>query len=332
MKGTSSRESVPHKINTNMRMYIHDIDRDYPPHWHTDIELIHMVKGTYKINCGSRSYFLEEGDIMLICPAVIHEIFNTTPSGLRIYVQADLSKTISLREIDTAFRDMAPALHIKAATCPPDLYNTLCDYIHDIEKIYLGSANAHDMTERRNGNSVMLTSELEPFGEVEIYTILMRFIALAGKNLALFQQTTPSSRTSGHRSKASLSSVCEYISDHFTEEITLEDIASYAGFSKFHFSRIFTEYTGETFYQYLQQKRINYAQTLLSNPSLSITEVAYQAGFTSSTAFTRVFRKSTGYTPSQFRLLNEERHPLQANAHFAHLEPCEQMELRSYSH
>ena len=312
-------------------MYIHDLDTDYPPHWHTDIELIHMVKGTYKINCGARSYFLEEGDIMLICPAVIHEILNTTHMGLRIYVQADLSKTISLREIDTAFRDMAPALHIKAATCPPDLYITLCDYIHAIEKIYLGSADPYEMTERRNGNSVMLNSELEPFGEVEIYTILMRFIALAGKNLSLFQQAATSSHAGGTRSKASLSSVCEYISDHFAEEITLEDIASYAGFSKFHFSRIFTEYTGETFYQYLQQKRINYAQTLLSNPSLSITDVAYQSGFTSSTAFTRVFRKSTGFTPSQFRLLNEEKHPLQANEHFAHLGECEQVELRSVS-
>ena len=162
-------------------------------------------------------------------------------------------------------------------------------------------------------------SELEPYEEVEIYAILMRFIALAGKNPSLFLQGTGADHSMGQRNRIPLSNVCTYIAEHFTEEISLDDIASYAGFSKYHFSRIFTEYTGETFYQYLQQKRINFAQTLLSNPLLSITDVAYQSGFASSTAFTRVFRKSTGYTPSEFRLLNEERHPLSQNEHFAQI-------------
>ena len=72
-----------------------------------------------------------------------------------------------------------------------------------------------------------------------------------------------------------------------------------------------------TFYQYLQQMRINHAKSLLSNPELSVTDISYQTGFTSCTAFTRAFKKSTGYPPSQFRTLNEEQHPLSANPHFA---------------
>nr|MCR5557954.1 helix-turn-helix transcriptional regulator [Butyrivibrio sp.] len=101
--------------------------------------------------------------------------------------------------------------------------------------------------------------------------------------------------------------------------ITLDSVSAYAGFSKFHFERIFREYTGVTFYQYLQQTRINYAQTLLSNPELTITDISDQAGFASCTAFTRAFKKNTGYPPSQFRMLNEETQHLTTTPHFAKL-------------
>ncbi len=306
---STSRESVPHRFNTNIRMYINKINANFQAHWHTDIEIIYPTEGTYQVNCGSRSYFLEEGDILLICPAVIHEIVTTTPVGTRIYIQADLSKAVSLREIESAFHEMAPALHIRVASCPPDIYRKICDYIHDIQEIYFGSAPPIEMCEEQDVDSLVLFTALQPYGAVEIYSILMRLIALVGKNLTLIQQTTQASQMASHRNRIALSNVCEYIAEHFTEEITLEEIADYAGFSKYHFARIFNEYTGETFYQYLQQKRIRFAQTLLSNPMLSITDVAYQAGFASSAAFTRTFRKSTGYTPSQFRLLDEKQYP-----------------------
>ncbi len=314
----NSRESVQHKINTNLRMYINQEETNYPPHWHTDIEIICPREGTYRVVCGTQTYNLAEGDILLICPAVIHEIFSTS-MGTRIYIQADFSKPTALKEIEKAFREMAPALHIKKSQCPEFLYNDFCKWIDKIKDIYFGSAPPVEMSEGKNGHSLMSFTELEPYGEVEIYSILMQFIALAGKNINLFQGASAIESNSSHKNTISLSSVCTYLSEHFTENITLEDIAAFAGFSKYHFARIFSDYTGTTFYQFLQQKRIHFAQTLLSNPALSITDIAYQSGFASSTAFTRAFRKSTGYNPSQFRMLNEEKHPLPANAHFSEL-------------
>ena len=145
----------------------------------------------------------------------------------------------------------------------------------------------------------------------------MQFIAYCAKNFALFQGPDPVSSSGAFKNSISLSNVCAYISEHFTEALSLESISEYAGFSKYHFERIFREYTGVTFYQYLLQMRINYAQTLLSNPELSVTDISDQAGFASCTAFTRAFKKSTGYPPSQFRMLNEVKHPLNANPHFA---------------
>lgn len=314
----SVRESVQHKINTSLRMYINQEHTNYPAHWHTDIEIIWPKEGYYKVICANQTYNLDEGDILLICPAVLHEIFSLS-LGTRVYIQADFSRITALKEIDKAFRLMSPALHIKKKYCPSDIYKQLCEWLEMIKELYFGSAPPVQMSEGKIGHSLMSFTELDPYGELEIYSILMQFIALCGKNISLFQGTDSKSDSSTFKNSLSLSNVCAYLSEHFTEDISLENVAAYAGFSKYHFERIFSEYTGVTFYQYLQQMRINYAQTLLSNPELSITDISYQAGFASCTAFTRAFRKSTGYPPSQFRMLNEEHHPLPANLHFADL-------------
>ena len=313
-----AKESIRHKINTNIRMFINRLHSDFPPHWHTDIEVIIPMEAPYKVICSNQKYFVDIGDILLICPAVLHEIFSPVP-GARLYIQADFSGIVSLKELEKAFRLMSPALHIKKKNCPKEVYDNLFDYIDRIKKLYFGSAAASSTTEEPFDENVTAFTELDPFEEIEIYSILMEFIAYCAKNIGLFIGSDSVSPVSTFKNSISLSNVCAYISEHFTENISLESVASYAGFSKYHFERIFSDYTGLTFYQYLQQMRINYAQTLLSNPELSITDISYQAGFASSAAFTRAFRKSTGYPPSQFRMLNEVRHPLPANPHFAKL-------------
>ncbi|WP_022764278.1 AraC family transcriptional regulator [Butyrivibrio sp. XPD2006] len=313
---SSAKETVNHKKNTNLRMFINRLHADFPPHWHTDIEIIIPKEAPYKVVCGNQSYNVEIGDILMICPAVLHEIFSPTP-GSRVYIQADFSGIITLKEIEKAFRLMSPALHIKKNSCPQDVYDRICNYIDKIMHLYFGSALNSQIQEVPDDDSILTFSELEPYVELEIYSVLLQFIAYCGKNIGLFHESDSATTTATFKNSISLSKVCAYISEHFTEDITLESISAYAGFSKYHFERIFSDYTGMTFYQYLQQMRINYAQTLLSNPEFSITDISYQAGFASSTAFTRAFKKSTGYPPSQFRMLNEARHPLSANPHFA---------------
>lgn len=312
---SNAKEQVDHKINTNLRVFINSLHSDFPPHWHADIEIIIPLDAPYKVKCANQMYDMEIGDILFVCPAVLHEIFSPVP-GSRLYIQADFSGFTSMTDLKGAFRLMSPALHIKKSTCTTELYNQLFGYIDAITNLYFGCTSSMELIDMEEDTNVSI-KELEPYNELEIYSYLMMFIALCGKNLNLFKGTTSVPGTHSFRNTIPLSDVCAYIADHFTEELTLEHVAEYAGFSKYHFERIFTDYNGVTFYRYLQQMRINYAQTLLSNHELSITDIAWQTGFTSCTAFTRAFKKNTGYPPSQYRMLNEEKHPLSANSHFA---------------
>lgn len=300
----TSKEQIHHKVNTSLRVFVNRLHSDFPPHWHPDVEIIRPLAAPYKIACSTHTYVVEVGDILIICPAVLHEIFSLS-NGARLYIQADFSNNVSLSDLSKAFRLMSPALHIQKKHCPEDVYKKICDYIDEIKNLYFGSfANA----EEHDDTSIDYI-ELEPFKELDIYSLLIQLISYCAQNYSLFISNENHSHGTTYKNTIALSNVCTYIADNFTENITLEEVASFAGFSKYHFERIFTDYSGMTFYQYLQQMRINYAQTLLSNSELSITDVSYQSGFASSAAFTRAFKKSTGYAPSQFRSFQETLRP-----------------------
>ena len=90
---------------------------------------------------------------------------------------------------------------------------------------------------------------------------------------------------------------------HFNEDISLEDAARKAGLSKFYFSRIFKQYTGQTFYDYLSFLRIQAAETLLKDTSTPVSAIALACGYANISSFNRNFRKFQKCTPSQYRSL-----------------------------
>ncbi|MBR6396098.1 MAG: helix-turn-helix transcriptional regulator, partial [Lachnospiraceae bacterium] len=112
------------------------------------------------------------------------------------------------------------------------------------------------------------------------------------------------SQTKQHEYINKFLNVCNYINDHYAEDIDADTLASIAGFSRFHFSRLFKQYTGSTYYEYLTKKRIEMAERYLISPELSITEVAMRSGFNSLSTFNRVFKSALGCTPSEYKGLN----------------------------
>ncbi len=96
--------------------------------------------------------------------------------------------------------------------------------------------------------------------------------------------------------------VCDYIDKHLAEEMTLGELAAIAGFSEFHFHRIFAAMTGETLFAFIQRLRLERAATrLCTHPAQKITQLAFEYGFTSSAVFCRAFKKRFGCAPSEFR-------------------------------
>ncbi|WP_299675343.1 GyrI-like domain-containing protein [uncultured Tenacibaculum sp.] len=100
----------------------------------------------------------------------------------------------------------------------------------------------------------------------------------------------------------------QYIEENSSTKLLLEDVASKAHFSPFHFHRIFKAITGETFNNFIVRKRIEKsADYLLHKPDKSISEIAFSSGFSSISSFSRTFKKFYGMSPKQFQESSSSR-------------------------
>jgi AraC-like DNA-binding protein len=99
---------------------------------------------------------------------------------------------------------------------------------------------------------------------------------------------------------------CSYISENCTRAITQQEVAEYTGFSTYYFSRIFKEYTDESFNVFLTRHRLEHAVRLLTSDNISITDVAFLSGFQSISNFNKVFLKEMKCSPKEYRKLRQQ--------------------------
>ena len=95
----------------------------------------------------------------------------------------------------------------------------------------------------------------------------------------------------------------QYVQEHYSESITLEDVCAATGFSVSYFSALFKKESGEGFSKYLTGVRMERAKELLQESSLPVSEVCAQVGYSDLKHFTQTFKKYTSLSPAQYRKL-----------------------------
>lgn len=96
-----------------------------------------------------------------------------------------------------------------------------------------------------------------------------------------------------------------YINEHYSEKLTLSDVAEKNYVSVWHLSKLINKHTGKGFNDILNSVRINNAKTILSNPEYKIYEIAEMVGISDVTYFSKLFKKFTGLSPNQYRNSSE---------------------------
>ncbi|MHB9133993.1 MAG: GyrI-like domain-containing protein [Armatimonadota bacterium] len=92
-----------------------------------------------------------------------------------------------------------------------------------------------------------------------------------------------------------------YIEEHLTDEVNVLEIAEYAGYSAFHFGRIFQGLTGESVMEYVRKRRLTMAACALVQTKRRILDIAVEYQYDSQEAFTRSFKRAYGMTPGVYR-------------------------------
>ena len=97
------------------------------------------------------------------------------------------------------------------------------------------------------------------------------------------------------------SAIKKYIKENYKRNISAGDVAGILGYSDVYFSKIFKQLFDDTFINYLTKVRIDKAKVLLKDVSFNIKEVGASVGYTDSNYFTKVFKRSVGMSPSEYR-------------------------------
>lgn len=92
-----------------------------------------------------------------------------------------------------------------------------------------------------------------------------------------------------------------FIDQHFTEEISLEMTAEHVNLSPYYFSKMFKNESGENFSDYVTERRIAKSKELMTDVNVSLKEVCYLVGYKDPNYFSRVFKRVTGATPTEYR-------------------------------
>ena len=273
-------ETINYKQSTSIKLYDNDEYEDYPAHWHTTPEIIMPTENIYTVECYNQIITLREGDIILICPGCIHTLY-APEKGRRIIFQADINPLRFMKEIETLVTIISPLIVITPEDFP-SIYDKVKSLLLEIKDEYLSSSS---------------------FSEVSIYSKTLEIITLIGRSRAATGMKTisPDAPRKQEEYIEKFIEICNYISAHCSDELNLEAVASMSGFSKFYFSRLFKQFTNVSFYKYVNQKRIEKAAEMLTEPNISITNVALSCGFESLSSFIRMFKILKGCTPTEFR-------------------------------
>lgn len=273
-------EITHHMKSISLRFWHNTQAVDFSNHWHTSVEIIMPLEGGYTVCIQQQEYILEEGDIFVIPAGTLHSL-RSPDTGSRFIFLFEINLLSQLPGFNYIQSLMSQPIHIR--------YDEQSDYYMEQASLIMQLADFYW------GNSVSK--------EMHIYASLVTFFARIREQNAstLPPASAASSKTGSLVSR--LSVVLDYLDTHYSENITLEEVAGIANFSKFYFTRLFKQYTSQTFYDYLSSRRIQAAEQMLTVPNLAITDVSLKSGFSSLSSFNRTFKRLKGCSPSEYRSL-----------------------------
>lgn len=104
-----------------------------------------------------------------------------------------------------------------------------------------------------------------------------------------------------HRGNPIISKVIKYLDENISEDLSLELAAKVAGVNPFYLSKLFREETGDTFVNYISEKRLDKAKELLANSDLSVKEITAEIGYNDQNYLSKLFKARFGISPTDFR-------------------------------
>lgn len=262
-----------------LRKFEHSNPNTHPFwHFHPELEIVYIKHGSGKRHIGNHISYYSGGDLIFMGPNLPHYGFTDRLSG-------------SSSEI---------VLQMREDFLGPDFFKM--PEMHAIAQLFERSksgmsfyGNIKDEVGARL-NSLFYMDAFEKLTEflkiLQLLANTKEYTTLNASGVTLVIQPQDSDR---------IDQIYKYVSDHFTEDILLDDMASLSNMTVPSFCRYFKKVTGKTFTEFVNEFRIVHACKLLSEERHSVSEVCFESGFNNYSYFNRLFKEKTGKSPNLYR-------------------------------
>lgn len=139
-----------------------------------------------------------------------------------------------------------------------------------------------------------------PFNELKCYSLLLETLYLLLQH-AHYTIATEKEYSAAQKNSLRINRITEYISAHYKERISLEDIAEMEMISSYHVSHFIKDVLGVSFQEYLNHIRFDHALRLIQKTSLNILDICMESGFSGSKYLNQMFQKNFGCTAVEYR-------------------------------
>lgn len=250
-------------------------------HWHREMEVICIEKGSGLARLNRETIRVKEGDIVFVNCGVLHGI-KTDPKNILYYksIVFDLSflsgpagDLCQERLISLLLHNQAEFTHLISPESP------------DYKNIRTLFYQLHDCHHNK-----------QPYYYVKLKSLFFDFFyeMLAGNYII-------PADAAQNKTLAPIKLVLDYINGHYREPLTAAGLTALSNYSEYYFMKIFKQYTGKTLTTYINDLRLEKAKALLLHTDASITEIALEVGFNNTSYFIRKFQQANTLSPHKYR-------------------------------
>jgi len=278
------REEVTNTINFH-KQNVQSTGCCAPIHFHDYIEVLYVFGGEYSVWLDGEYFEFSTGDLVLINSCKLHHIIcrNAVSNGGYYCIQflpsilyESTRKVFEYKYVMPFLTNHNPPRNILLAS---EISNSeIPRLVYDMYRETQNKGYAYDFAMKAD--------------VYKIFLYILRHWQKAGLNV---------SKEVNIDLTAKIQNVIDYITTHYSEPITVEEMAKSANLSYSYFSRIFKQVTERSFSEYLNYIRISESEKLLLTTDMNITEIAFAVGFSTSSYYIQQFRHYKNLSPKQFK-------------------------------
>ena len=263
-----------HRYSDTMDFYVKkDVYKNPMPsmHFHSAFEVYYLLKGERDYFIGDRFFKITDGDLILIPPNTLHRTAGKGANRILLHFTEDfLLRYFSKELIERVLGEYEP-------------------------RVYRVGRAEREGLELATSQMLALYADTPEedvdFAAVAFYLLEMLFGLSKAKNNYVARSY----------SDQRISRIVQYINENYSKIASIEEIADHFYISKYYLCRLFARDLGMPLVTYLNMVKVRAACVLIEREELSLTEIALQCGFNSSSYFCKVFKAEMGISPSAYR-------------------------------